>query len=55
VDHRLQAGTKLLTITPEFGPAPYMPALPFTQQPIGNQWKINMDIMNYLKSNLKNK
>jgi sugar phosphate isomerase/epimerase len=55
VDHHLQAGTKLLTITPEFGPAPYMPALPFTQQPIGNQWKINMDIMNYLKSNLKNK
>jgi sugar phosphate isomerase/epimerase len=55
VDHHLQAGTKLLTITPEFGPAPYMPALPFTQQPIGNQWNINIAMMKYLRSNLKNK
>jgi sugar phosphate isomerase/epimerase len=53
VDHHLETGKKSLTITPEFGPAPYMPALPFTQQPIGNQWHINMAMMNYLKAHLK--
>jgi sugar phosphate isomerase/epimerase len=43
-------GWKNFTITPEFGPAPYMPLLPFTQQPIGNQWEINYKMMHYLKN-----
>lgn len=43
---------KCATITPEFGPAPYMPALPFTQQPIGNQWNTNAKMKNYLKKHL---
>ncbi len=53
VNHQIQTGAKMLTITPEFGPAPYMPALPFTQQPIGNQWLTNIAMMNYLKNHLK--
>jgi sugar phosphate isomerase/epimerase len=53
VDHHLKTGQKTLTITPEFGPAPYMPALPFTQQPIGNQWDINIAMMHFLKKHLK--
>ncbi len=40
------------TITPEFGPAPYMPSLPFTQQPVGNQWHINAKMKDYLKTRL---
>jgi sugar phosphate isomerase/epimerase len=40
-------------VCPEFGPAPYMPALPFTKQPVSNQWDINVQMMKYLKGNLK--
>jgi hypothetical protein len=39
----------VFTITPEFGPVPYMPKLPFTQMPIGNQWETNLYIMDMLK------
>lgn len=31
-----------LTMTTEFGPPTYMPALPYTQQPLGDQWAINV-------------
>ncbi len=47
-----QEGWNNFNITPEFGPAPYMPALPFTKQPIGNQWEINKIMMQHLKSSL---
>jgi sugar phosphate isomerase/epimerase len=36
---------KVLTITPEFGPAPYMPP----NQPASQQWENNLYIMNLLK------
>jgi len=39
-----------VTITPEFGPAPYLVALPFTRQPITNQWEVNEYMMNLLKT-----
>ncbi len=39
-------------ICPEFGPAPYMPALPFTNQPVSSQWEINKSMMNYLRKTL---
>lgn len=52
-DHHLRSGSRVLTITPEFGPAPYMPVLPFTQQPVGHQWNINIAIMKYLEGHLK--
>ena len=42
-----------LTITPEFGPHPYMISLPFTRQPIANQWEINMHMMEVLKKRYK--
>ena len=38
-----------LTITTEFGPANYMPVMPYTQLPLGNQWEINVYMMNMLK------
>jgi hypothetical protein len=55
VDHHLKKNAKSLTITPEFGPAPYMPAMPYTQQPLGNQWNININMMQFLKDHLKTK
>ncbi len=38
-----------LTITTEFGPAPYMPLMPYTQMPLANQWEVNVFMMNLLK------
>ena len=38
-----------LTVTTEFGPATYMPVMPYTQLPLGNQWEINVYMMNLLK------
>ena len=45
--HRV-AGTPL-TVTTEFGPSTYMPVLPYTQLPVGDQWTINVFMMNLLK------
>lgn len=41
-----------ITITPEFGPYPYMPQEPFTQKPLSNQWDINLQMKHYLQQNL---
>ncbi|OAQ42009.1 xylose isomerase [Pedobacter psychrophilus] len=49
VENRAASNSNLLTITPEFGPYPYMPAIPFTKMPIANQWDINVYMMNLLK------
>lgn len=48
-------GKKILTyftITPEFGPFPYMPQEPFTQKPLASQLAINLEMKNYLQQNL---
>lgn len=42
-----------ITITPEFGPFPYMPQEPFTQKPLANQWETNLEMKKYLQHNLK--
>ena len=46
-------GMKLLTITTEFGPAGYLPTLPFTQQPVADQWSINVYMLHLLKDRYK--
>jgi len=53
IDLASQRGERVFHICPEFGPAPYMPALPFTNKPVADQWQINVDMMHYLKENLK--
>jgi sugar phosphate isomerase/epimerase len=45
-----KAGQSVLTFTTEFGPAPYMPQLPYTRQPLANQWEINVYMNDLLKS-----
>lgn len=47
---RQEGPDALLTITPEFGPPPYLVTLPFTQQPITNQWAVNAFMLNLLKT-----
>jgi len=49
VEARKRDGWDSFTITPEFGPIPYMPKMPFTKNPISNQWEINVFIKNLLK------
>lgn len=48
VETHRRNGTQL-TVTTEFGPANYMPVMPYTQLPLGNQWEINVYMMNLLK------
>lgn len=51
-------GKECVTITPEFGPPPYMPTQPYSKKPLANQWEINAQIKNgimrkFERSNLK--
>lgn len=41
VARKKKAGEPLTVLT-EFGPADYMPAVPYTRQPLANQWEINV-------------
>jgi len=50
--HHVQQQKPVLTITPEFGPAPYMIHHPVTKEPLANQWEINCWMMEYLKKHL---
>jgi sugar phosphate isomerase/epimerase len=52
IDMRNREGWKEFTITPEFGPQPYMTHLPGTGEPIANQWDVNVFMMNHLRSSL---
>ncbi|MEM6724509.1 MAG: hypothetical protein AAF598_10755 [Bacteroidota bacterium] len=40
------------SITPEFGPFPYMPALPFSKSPIADQQAINVEMKTWLQAHL---
>jgi sugar phosphate isomerase/epimerase len=40
---------KTMTILTEFGPPNYMPTTAYTQQPLANQWQINVHMMNLLR------
>jgi sugar phosphate isomerase/epimerase len=42
----------LLTITPEFGPGPYMPMMPYTREPLSDQHLINNKMKQVLKTRL---
>lgn len=47
-----KTGKEYLTITPEFGPSPYMMHHPLTKEPLADQWAVNVWMMNYLKKEL---
>ena len=40
---------KPITFLTEFGPPSYLPTLPFTNQPVANQWEINVYMMDLLR------
>lgn len=41
---------KQMTFLTEFGPVDYMPALPYTRQPIADQWDINKHMLDTLRT-----
>lgn len=47
---RKESGQQVLTVTTEFGPAGYLPTLPYTQQPVASQWDINVAMLKLLKA-----
>lgn len=49
VELTIKKGTPRLTILTEFGPPDYMPTLPYTRQPLSDQWAINVYMMKLLK------
>jgi hypothetical protein len=40
---------KIMTILTEFGPPDYLPTLPYTRQPLADQWDINVYMLKELK------
>jgi sugar phosphate isomerase/epimerase len=49
VARKKQEGGAPLTILTEFGPPDYLPALPYTRQPVANQWDINVFMLKLLR------
>jgi len=46
---RKKKNGEVVTILTEFGPPDYMPTLPYTKQPLGDQWAINVHMMHVLR------
>jgi sugar phosphate isomerase/epimerase len=42
----------IFTVTTEFGPADYMPTLPYTRQPVSDQWGANLYMKQLLKERM---
>jgi sugar phosphate isomerase/epimerase len=40
IRNRAAAGAAVMTITPEYGPPPYMPTVPFTDEPVADLWAV---------------
>lgn len=40
---------EILTVLTEFGPPDYMPVMPYTRQPLADQWAINVHMMQVLR------
>jgi len=49
IAERKRKGNERLTILTEFGPPDYMPSLPYTRQPLADQWAINVHMLGLLR------
>lgn len=49
VAERKKRNGERMTILTEFGPPTYMPTLPYTRQPLADQWAINVYMMKLLR------
>jgi len=48
VEHKVKSG-ETLTVLTEFGPPNYLATLPYTNQPVADQWAINVHMMKLLR------
>jgi hypothetical protein len=48
VEAKKKAGERLTVLT-EFGPPDYMPTLPYTRDPLSDQWAINVHMLQLLR------
>jgi len=48
VERKRKEGNRITFLT-EFGPPHYLPALPYSQQPVANQWDINVHMLQMLR------
>lgn len=53
VDHCREAGVATLAITPEFGPAPYVPTIPHANEPVTDVWRANVFMKDMLRQRLR--
>lgn len=53
IDIAGERGDQVFHICPEAGPEPYMQEIPYTRQPVSDQWEINLEMMRFLRSSLK--
>jgi sugar phosphate isomerase/epimerase len=53
VDNCRAAEIATLAITPEFGPAPYVPTLPFANTPVTDVWQANVFMKDLLRTRLE--
>jgi len=53
VMERKKKNGERMTILTEFGPPDYMPTLPYTRQPLADQWAINVHMMKLLRERYK--
>ncbi|MEP6626687.1 MAG: hypothetical protein ABJA32_01840 [Ginsengibacter sp.] len=49
VDVNARNGSEILSFTTEFGPVPYMVTIPFTNQPVADQFELNCYMKDILK------
>ncbi|WP_339791468.1 MAG: sugar phosphate isomerase/epimerase [Imperialibacter sp.] len=50
IELRKNAGADTMTFLTEFGPADYMPTIPYTRQPVANQWDINRYMLELIRN-----
>lgn len=46
---RRSAGAEFITVTPEFGPVPYMPVIPMEGRPVADTWEVNVWMKGFLE------
>ncbi|MEW6510966.1 MAG: TIM barrel protein [Bacteroidota bacterium] len=49
----VKRGSERLFVCPEFGPAPYMPQLPHTRQPVTDLWEVTLYMKDLLRKALE--
>lgn len=49
VSYNRQQNRPVLTFTTEFGPAPYMPLIPYTQEPVADLFEVNTYMLGLLR------